>query len=205
MTNVAVEKWTPERRRERTRAALVDAAADVFGRRGFNGASLDEIAETAGYTRGAIYKHFDGKEELFFAVVDRVNERALATFAEQAADGTIVLRDVDDIVGIWRRVFVLDEELHALAMEVYLYALRNPEARERMLAQRRRTVEMVAAFMEEQMGASGIAMAVDARTMADIFLTTSDGFAQAAHIDPTAYDTYAVFLQVMIDAVLGPE
>ena len=49
-----VERWTPERRRELTRTALIEAAAQVFARRGFYGASLDEIAETAGFTRGAI-------------------------------------------------------------------------------------------------------------------------------------------------------
>ncbi len=66
-----VEKLTPARRREMTRAALLDAAETVFARRGFEGASLDEIAEAAGFTRGAIYKNFDGKEDLFFALFDR--------------------------------------------------------------------------------------------------------------------------------------
>src|SRR3954451_8366156 len=87
MGDVAVEKWTPERRRERTRAALVDAAADVFARRGFNGASLDEIAETAGFTRGAIYKHFTGKEDLFFAVCDRFDPEILRSFVGVLPEG----------------------------------------------------------------------------------------------------------------------
>ena len=67
METVAVEKWTPERRRQLTRDTLIEAAAAVFARRGFHGASLDEIAETAGFTRGAIYKNFADKEDLFFA------------------------------------------------------------------------------------------------------------------------------------------
>src|SRR5436309_8046773 len=77
MVNVPVERWTPERRRELTRTALVDAAAEVFARRGFHDASLDEIAETAGFTRGAIYKNFGIKEELFYAVGERQNELTL--------------------------------------------------------------------------------------------------------------------------------
>src|SRR5438067_6619992 len=87
MVNVPVERWTPERRRELTRTALVDAAAEVFARRGFNGASLDEIAETAGFTRGAIYKNFTGKEDLFFAVFDRWNAQALDGFREMVGPG----------------------------------------------------------------------------------------------------------------------
>ena len=52
------ERWTQERRREHTRNLLLDAAKEAFSRKGFEGASLEEIAEAAGYTRGAIYKHF---------------------------------------------------------------------------------------------------------------------------------------------------
>jgi AcrR family transcriptional regulator len=83
---VPVEKWTPERRMERTRAALIASARHLFATRGFEGASLDEIAEAAGYTRGAIYKHFANKEDLLFAVSDSLNEEVLDTFAEQLED-----------------------------------------------------------------------------------------------------------------------
>ena len=55
------ERWTQERRRQHTRDLLLDAAEEVFAKKGFEGASLEEIADTAGYTRGAIYKHFGGK------------------------------------------------------------------------------------------------------------------------------------------------
>src|ERR1700676_1363203 len=80
---VTVEKWTPERRWERTRAALIASARHVFATRGFDGASLDEIADAAGYTRGAIYKHFANKEDLLFAVSDTINTEVLDVFAEQ--------------------------------------------------------------------------------------------------------------------------
>jgi TetR/AcrR family acrAB operon transcriptional repressor len=53
----------------RTREALVDAALVVFGKRGYAAATLDEIAERAGVTRGAVYHHFGGKPELFLLVL----------------------------------------------------------------------------------------------------------------------------------------
>ena len=67
---MTVERWTPERRMERTRAALIASARHVFATRGFEGASLDEIADAAGYTRGAIYRHFANMEEMGLALVD---------------------------------------------------------------------------------------------------------------------------------------
>ena len=65
---MAVQPLTPERRRELTKTALVEAAADVFAKRGFEGASLEEIAEAAGFSRGAIYSNFGSKEDLMLAV-----------------------------------------------------------------------------------------------------------------------------------------
>jgi AcrR family transcriptional regulator len=57
-------------RKERTRAELVAAAREVFLSRGFHGASLEEISEQAGYTKGAVYSNFAGKNGLFLAVLD---------------------------------------------------------------------------------------------------------------------------------------
>ena len=52
------------------RAALLEAALEVFADRGYRDASVDEIAERAGYSKGAIYFHFSGKEDLFFALLE---------------------------------------------------------------------------------------------------------------------------------------
>ena len=56
-------------KRDRTRAKLIEAAAEVIGEKGYDRASLEEIAARAGMTRGAVYGNFKGKEELFLALV----------------------------------------------------------------------------------------------------------------------------------------
>lgn len=57
-------------RAERTRNAILDAAAAVFDERGFNGASLSDILAKAGVTKGALYFHFTSKEELARAIIE---------------------------------------------------------------------------------------------------------------------------------------
>jgi AcrR family transcriptional regulator len=74
------QRWTRERRLEQTRNMLLDAAEELFARKGLLGAALDEIADAAGYTRGAIYSHFGAKEELFLAVIERQRQRFLDGF-----------------------------------------------------------------------------------------------------------------------------
>ncbi len=63
---------TQAERRARTRAALLEAAARGFSRYGYGNLVLEKVASEAGYTRGALYHLFTGKEELALAVVDWV-------------------------------------------------------------------------------------------------------------------------------------
>ena len=67
-----VVKGKKQERGEVTRESLVDAARLLFGERGFNATSLDEIVKGAGVTKGALYHHFTDKEELFKAVAESI-------------------------------------------------------------------------------------------------------------------------------------
>lgn len=62
---------------------ILDATMLVFRRHGFRRSSIEQVAEAAGLTRQALYHHFESKEALFRAVIERVHERAIA--AEDAA------------------------------------------------------------------------------------------------------------------------
>src|SRR5438477_300553 len=68
-----------------TRQHLLDAAAIVFARNGFHGSTLDEVAATAGFTKGAVYSNFKNKDDLFIDLLvdpDAVTEQTLdATLA----------------------------------------------------------------------------------------------------------------------------
>src|SRR4051794_38510346 len=77
-------RMTRAERSEQTRGELLDAARAVFLRRGFHGASLDEISAEAGYTTGAVYSRFGGKDELFLAVMDEHLARRTRLYTEAA-------------------------------------------------------------------------------------------------------------------------
>ena len=77
----ARKRLTREESKELTRLRLIEAAESLFIRRGFDDASVDEISEMAGYSRGAFYSNFDNKEQVFLAVIDRRRPKALDTFS----------------------------------------------------------------------------------------------------------------------------
>jgi AcrR family transcriptional regulator len=200
---VTVEKWTPERRMERTRAALIASARHAFATRGFEGASLDEIAEAAGYTRGAIYRHFANKEELFFAVSAAVNTEVLDTFAEELdLEAGFSLSDNRLAAATWMKALAGNREIWALNLEFSLYQYRNPAVQARTADQRSENRATVASFMEHYWASQGIVPKVPVETIAAILLNVSDGFVQAARVDTDAEDLFAAFLDLFIPAVM---
>lgn len=193
---MAVEKLTPERRRQQTRNVLIEAATEVFARRGFDGASLEEIAETAGFTRGAIYKNFDGKEDLFFAVTDLLNEQVIEAFRSIAPDSARPGEwDISRLAELWRASVGEFEDLFAISQEHELYVLRNPDARPRAVAHRRKQRDLVAAFIDEVAEKSGMTLRLPASTLASIILAAADGLTYAALID--GEELFAPFLELL--------
>src|SRR5271163_4038734 len=71
------KRLTREESRAQTRATLIAVGRRHFLRYGLGGAVAEKIAEDAGYSRGALYSNFDGKEELFLAVIREEQDRRM--------------------------------------------------------------------------------------------------------------------------------
>jgi AcrR family transcriptional regulator len=147
-------------RREQTRQELVVAAEACFVTRGFHATSVDEVAERAGYTKGAVYSNFAAKEDLFFAVYERRVERVVTEVApglrqagaQQALDWlattTIERRDDDDG---WLAVF----------SEFWGHVVRHPELRERFAAIHARFLELLAEAVRQVAEDRGLTLPTD--------------------------------------------
>jgi AcrR family transcriptional regulator len=196
-----VEQWTRERRLERTRSLLLDAAEEVFAEKGFTPASLDDIARAAGYTKGAIYKHFATKEELFLAVSDRYWRRYFDNFAEVLSAATEVgSRELDDIAERWRQLSLDRGAEHAaLGHEFTLYLLRNPDARERVAAKRSEVVEALAKFIVEGIDRLGGALLIPPLTFAQVLVATSDSVVLGSQLDDI--DLYRPIVEMYLSAI----
>src|SRR4051794_6997151 len=128
-----VQRLTRDERREQNRQRLLDSARSLFGQKGFGATSLDEIADAAGLTRGALYYNFPGgKEALFLALLeDRADERASAieqAFGEPSSgDVEATLQQTQTAAGDWARSLVGNREFHQLFTEFALQASREPK------------------------------------------------------------------------------
>ncbi len=175
---------------------LIAAATEVFAQRGYEGASLEEIAETGGFTRGAIYKNFAGKEDLFFAVTDHLNEQIIDAFRAIAPDSADAKEwDISRLAELWRASVEGFEDLFANGKEYELYVLRNPGARARAVAHRRKQRALVEGFIEEVAQRSGMTLRLPAATLASVILAAADGLTYAARVD--GEDLFAPVLEVL--------
>jgi AcrR family transcriptional regulator len=195
------ERWTRERRVEHTRSLLLDAAEKAFAERGLGGAALEDIADSAGYTRGAIYAHFGGKEELFLAVIERQRQRFLDGFADVISSfRQLSDLNLDELSLRWRELMSGDaEQAAALGYELTLYLVRNPEARERLSTQRLETVRWLADYISEGAKQIGGVLTIPAESLARVILATNEGVTLNSHVD--GEDLYRPFMELIISSI----
>lgn len=190
------ERRTQAQRREATRAALIDAALDVFARSGFYAASLDEIAAAAGMSKGALYYNFASKEELFLALLEDRFQRILDTVRANA-DGAqsaahLFVSAIEDIPG-WLPLY----------LEFLAYAARTPRVAEEYARRFLRDSRRQVAETLEQFSAD---LAVDLpRPAAELAVTVDAimlGFTIGRHFDPDTLPD-AVLDDALLRTVLG--
>jgi AcrR family transcriptional regulator len=199
------EPLTPERRRALTRQHLLEAAAIVFGRSGFHASTLEEIASTAGFTKGAVYSNFKSKDDLFLALLhDRV-ERQFALTTEVLESGS---HDMTEQLPRTRELirsaaFLWDDTWHTLYLEFVLYAKRNPDAQAKLAASLHREREFVQDMIEREYATVGATSNYPLRDLAIISLALFNGLGLARLIDPDAIDEQALdtTLQFLYDSM----
>jgi len=186
---MAIEPLTPERRRQQTRDYLLQAAAQVFAERGFHGASLDEVAAVAGFTKGAVYSNFKNKEDLFLALLESEYQRELAIVRTtlEAADGPPDAH-LSDFVTLIQDQFNASGNWSMLFEEFLLYAMRNAAARDKLAALDNLDVDSLAEIIQGERERHGIEITEPARHAARIVVALMRGISMMRAIDPDAVD-----------------
>jgi len=116
------------RRRENTRARLLEAAEDVFVRKGLRGVRVDDLVGAAGFTRGAFYSNFSSIDEVYFAVFEQQSARLLEIVTEVTASIPEEEFSMDSLGVILDAIAPLGQRFFVLQTEFTLLALRSESA-----------------------------------------------------------------------------
>jgi AcrR family transcriptional regulator len=190
----------PRPTREQTRERILDASLDVFIQRGVAAASIDEISEAAGFSRGAFYSNFADKEALVLALLQRFTDASAADLEALSKKHV----DPDDYVNAVQARLRSPDRWNgrydpALSAELTLFALRNPEAHPVLRERFHRGQQATLRAVEETATARGLRPAPNRSTIASMLAATEFGFDVFALIDPDfdatrAYDEVLAFL-----------
>ena len=121
-----------DERRQETRLLLLQAAATLFARRGYDGVSLDAVAEEAGFTKGAVYAHFSGKQDLLAGLVALHSEQRLGRLRSVLDQPRPLDQRVRQLLAPYFGGSEEAESWCLLFVELWLQAARDPELRPRI-------------------------------------------------------------------------
>jgi len=187
---MALEPLTPERRRQQTREYLLQAAAQVFAERGFHGASLDQVAAAAGFTKGAVYSNFKNKEDLFLALLEAAREREMDALHAtlEASDIPPEARLPDFVTLIRDQTKDLGDNWDILYHEFALYAMRNQAAREKLAEFEAVSIAEVADLLSAERAREGFAPLENPEHLAKIIVALFRGINLMRALDDGAMD-----------------
>lgn len=195
----------PKRRRSNTRARLLEGALEVFAERGFHGASVEDICERAGFTRGAFYSNFGSKDELvlalFQATTDRLLEQIEALLPELANQPGSLL---DAVLGLLDEAAPDQRQWHLISTEFTLHALRDPDAAKALNQQRAMFRDSLTKLVEQICATSGLVLSVPAERFVRMVIALHEGARSQTLLEPRkvpAGELEHTFLPMVLDAV----
>lgn len=171
------QRLTQEERKQKTRQLLLESAAETFAKLGFQGASVDKIAEFAGFSKGAVYAHFNSKEELFLALLEQQMQSHVDTIHQVLGQQ----RSFDRFVETMNHYFDLDRQNNRtwsiLNMEFLLYAMREDSVRKKWTDMILESVEQISEIIERIMKEENLEPTLSAEELAWTILSLENGMA----------------------------
>jgi AcrR family transcriptional regulator len=184
---------------ERNRRLVLEAARRVFLARGYGSATVDVIAEEAGFSKGVVYSQFEGKADMFLALLEaRITERAVQNerLAEQFDGRELAAAVPEQALSLWRA----EPQWMQLVLEFRLHAARVPELNRRYAQLHEYTIDRLAALYARLHERAGTTPRYPVRVLAQLSLAVSRGVFLEELADPDAADLPAA--EVISELVL---
>lgn len=181
-------RLTRDERRAQTRERLLDAAADVFNRLGYHGASLEAVAEAAGYTKGAVYSNFASKAELFAALAERRGASVNPEPTWQAFLAMPIGDFLDGMGEMLRSQAARDETWDVLTIELWLAAMRDPSLRTVVAHDYRQMREDFGPVIERKLAEEGITAPFTAAELGSLVSAMGSGLILQYYLEPEEVD-----------------
>lgn len=204
----ARRRRTREESRAETRRLLLDAAATVFVRRGFQGASVEEITAEAGFTRGAFYSNFESKEQMFVELLHERVYRSYTEMLERVPTDATPLEQVRwagrDLMERYRNEE--DQWLFELWLECLAHAVRHPDFASLAAGFWSGNRQGLAAQIEQMYTDTGTSPPLDPKAIATAVIAIDIGLKVQHLVDPEAVplELYPILYEALFGPMVAP-
>jgi AcrR family transcriptional regulator len=179
-------RMTREQSKANTRERLLAAARSAFASSGFHGASVEDIASRAGFSTGALYSKFDGKEDLFLVLMEREIEEHSREIAKAVAERSSVAERATGGAQRWMTMIEREPELLLLFMEFWAYGVRDADVRPKVAARFAQVRRLLTKLIEDSVREFDLQLALPAQQLAVAVDALADGIARQKLADPDA-------------------
>lgn len=186
VAQAAPARMTREQSKANTRERLLAAARSAFASSGFHGASVDEIASRAGFSTGALYSNFDGKEDLFLVLMEREIEEHAREIAQAVNVRHSVAERATGGAQQWMTMIEREPELLLLFMEFWAYGVRDAKVRPKVAARFAQVRRLLTRLIEDGVREFDLQLALPAEQLAVAVDALADGIARQKLADPSA-------------------
>jgi len=199
-------RLTREQSRANTRERLLAGARSVFARSGFHGASVEEIASEAGFSTGALYSNFEGKEDLFLVLMEREIEAHAREIAQAVQARASVAERATGGARQWMTMIDREPELLLLFMEFWAYGVRDPQVREKVAERFAQMHQVITQLIADGAREFDLELALPAEQLALAIDALADGIARQKLADPQAVpdELMGKVLALLLEAVTRP-
>src|ERR1700730_1303523 len=177
-------RLTREQSKANTRERLLLAARIVFARHGFHGASVEEIASEAGFSTGALYSNFDGKEDLFLVLMEREIDEHAREISEAVAARPSIAERATGGARQWMSMIEREPEVLLLFMEFWAYGVRDAQVRPKFAARFAQMRELLTKLIADGVREFDLELDIPAEQLAVAIDALADGIARQKLADP---------------------
>ena len=180
------KRLTRQESQARTRALLLEVAQTEFLANGYNNTSLERVAESAGFSKGAVYGNFPGgKEELCLAVLENHFFGQLQQFVIEFAAGGETIEDRLAVLQRWLEMLLAQEDWQLLAVEFAVQNRHNPKIQAQLAEREKMMRTAVTALLTQQISQLGVKPALPPDQLGVVLVAVVGGIAVQRLIDPT--------------------
>jgi AcrR family transcriptional regulator len=185
---VSPTRLSRKEKQARTRSSLMRSAAHIFCKRGLERASIDEVAEDAGYTKGAFYANFRSKQELFLAMLDDRFTQRIEEVDRAFADDESPPKQARQAAGDYARAFRADPGYERLFFEFASYALRDEDFRQELLTRFATVRDRLERVYQRRIDEYGLELDIPTERIVRMVIAMADGWALWQLLDPDGVD-----------------